>query len=95
MHWKIKILFSSLVFSFSRCLERFLLVGTLLVANLEIPERVTMIALRDDTHVVTQLLLLQIFLRQVLEITFGEWRLRCDRENGFVTRNLDTFAKIS
>jgi hypothetical protein len=63
--------------------------------NLEISKLVGVFRRCNDTQEISKLLLLQIFLRQVLQISLGEWWLGSHDDLIFFTRNSNFGSKVT
>ena len=77
---------------------RLLLLGgsiLVLVVNVEVLELVGVLALRDHAKPIAQLLLLQVLLREVLDVLLGEGDGRAHGELRLLPGDLDRVAKLA
>ena len=72
-----------------------LLGGLLLVLDVEVLERVGVLALGEDADPVTQVLLLEELLRQVLEVALAVGHRRRDAQDVFGERDLDLVGQLA
>lgn len=72
-----------------------LLIGLLVLVDLEVAQRVSIVRSRDDTQKVLELVLLQVLLGEVLEVTLGEWDLRGQDELGTLTLDRDVVTQLT
>jgi hypothetical protein len=77
------------------CRPHLLLLLSLVVGNVEVPQlvRSAVLAVRNHTQPVAHVVLLQVLLRQVLEIALGHVPLAGHSDLALVTRHLDSIAK--
>merc|ERR1719265_1755124 len=75
--------------------ETFCSFFVILFVDVKIPQFVRSFGHRHHTEKVAQLLLLQIFLAQILEVTLGKWCLRVDGNGRLVPRDNNGLSQIS
>ena len=78
------------------CVRRFHSFGVgLVVVDVEELKLVLVLAGGDDSQVLTEVLLLEVLLGQVLEVSLGEGDLSLDDEGVLVLGNSDGLAEVS
>merc|ERR1712036_12713 len=71
------------------------LILSIIVGNVEVPELVHPLGGGDDVNVVTELLLLQVLLGQVLQVALREWKLSGHKDLGLLAGELALVAKLA
>jgi hypothetical protein len=76
-------------------MERRQSLSTFTLSDIEILQLVSVLSCGDNTQEITELLLSQILLGQIFQVSLGEWKLSSDIQLSFVAIDNNFVAKVA